>query len=855
MSHRFIRDVTRRNRSIAAFGLLIFVALAIFGITRNARQVALEIDTLASANSDSPQWTLSQIEVEYDRMRLALLSAQPDDPDSVDEFGRRFDIFYSRIQTVSEGSGFRAILRNEGGAKPLASIQLFLDHTAARLDAQQPFTTQMKAQIESEARSAEGDLRALALTGLAIFSEQIKDQRELVFAALVKLAVMTLVLFAILAVSAVALWILWRFGQQKAVSLRDAMTRITAVVNASVDAVIVADEQSRILEFNGAAESILGCSKGEAIGASLEEFVVLPEDLQPRRGLLELQAKRANGDEFPAELSMREAQVHSGKLRVIYLRDISRRVAANAELIAARDRALAGEREKSRFVSVMSHELRTPLNGLLGSLELIRDTQLDERQASFVEAMEFAGKSLLHHVNDVLDVERLDAGKLELAKIDFDPYSLVVDVATTLRPAATGRGNSLSVEATNSIPKAVIGDPARLRQVLMNIIGNGIKFTRNGVVQIELEYAMAGQSLEIRVIDSGIGISRADQERIFDDFVSILPVGAQDISGTGLGLGIVRRLLKAMGGEIRVESEPGEGTVFWFSLPAPCAIVRHSADHQAKDAAPPPPVPPRDILIVEDNALNREVLRQMLLQGQHRVTMAIDGQDGVDAARKQKFDLILMDLNMPVLDGMQATRIIRAGEGPNSDTTIVAVTANISREAAADLQAAGCDDVVCKPINRAALNRLLQAHHRPSAQAGTPGDEFVDQSTRDDLLEMYGPAEFATLQEAFLQEGRRRISALQQHLMYGDLEAYAGVAHQLAGSAGILGLQKLHKLLKIHENAARAEEKETLSQQMEDLLDLWVRVEELIQGAAARTAGWSGASETPLARTGSKLLH
>ncbi|MER5172482.1 ATP-binding protein [Thioclava sp. GXIMD2076] len=830
MSHQFLRDARKRNRFIAALGLVLIIGVALYGIFQNARDVGREIDTLASANTDSPQWTLSQIEVEFDRMRLALLGVKPEVSETVEDFRQRFDIFYSRIQTVTEGSGFREILRDQGGAKPLASVWHFLDHTAERLDGNLPFNEAMKARVVAEARAAEGDLRALALMGLSIFSEQIKDQRELVFKALVKLALMTLILFSILAMGAVALWRLWRFGQQKALSLRDAMTRITAVVNASVDAVVVVDAEGTIVEFNGAAETIFACPKAEAIGREMADFVTLPTTAASRRGLNELEAKRANGEVFPAELSIREAELRSGRLHVIYLRDISRRVADKAELIAARDRALAGEREKSRFVSVMSHELRTPLNGLLGSLELIRDTDLDQRQTSLVEAMEFAGQSLLQHVNDVLDVERLDAGKLDIAKVDFDPRGLVEEIAKALRPAASGRGNSLTVEPMTSIPKAVIGDPARLRQVMMNIVGNAVKFTRNGLVQIEMEYAMAGQSLEIRVIDSGIGISRADQERIFEDFVSILPTGAQDISGTGLGLGIVRRLLEAMGGKLGVESEPGEGTVFWFSLPAPTALVRRQAEPQPKAAAV---IPPCDILIVEDNALNREVLRQMLLQGQHRVVMAIDGQDGVDAARKQKFDLILMDLNMPVLDGRQATRVIRASDGPNRDTVIVAVTANISPEAAAELKTAGCDDVVCKPINRAALNRLLLAQHQQQSQLDAEADGFADPLIRDDLREMYGAEEFSALEQAFLAEGRKRLSTLQQNLMYDDLESFASIAHQFAGSAGILGYKKLHSMLKCYENSARDGDKDELSRKMEELLDLWVRVEEMIHGSSA----------------------
>lgn len=576
-------------RGLVWLGLVVVFLAASTALYRYGQEVQSEIDAFAIANSDSLQWSLAQLEVEYYHMEGALARARADEPASLAAFARSFDIFYSRMDTVLEGQGFADVIARGTARLQIARIESFLAETAALIDAGPqaygPALPQLRAQ---SARLAE-DVRTLSLEGVREFAQRAKAQREKVFTALTRLATLTATLLTAVTAGFVVTWWLWTFGRRQALRLSSAKARLEAVIGTSLDAVIVVDQEARVIEFNGAAEKVFGYARDEALGARLSDLIV-PEHLMaaheagfrryraggaPRiagHGLISLQARRKDGSLFPAELSVTATRFGRREIFVGFLRDITERMAAEQELIDARDAAMAAERAQSAFVAVMSHEMRTPLNGLLGTLEILRETRLSAKQRRFVTSMQQAGDILLQHVNNTLDVERLDAGKLPLARVPFDPLALIGQIVETQAHDAATRGNVLRARAVGPLPEALEGDPMRIRQVLLNLVGNATKFTRNGTITIEVSYARAEGMLDYRVIDTGIGIAPEETARIFDDFVTLDPELSGETTGSGLGLSIARRLVRAMRGTIGVESSPGKGSTFQISLPAPVVL-------------------------------------------------------------------------------------------------------------------------------------------------------------------------------------------------------------------------------------------------------------------------------------------
>lgn len=738
-------DRRRRRGPVPAIvwaGLLVLGLLAaIGGIFRYSADVRTEIDHLAIANSDNLQWSLAQLEVEFDRLRITLLESAPTaeapTPAALSEIAQRFDIFYARVQTVLEGQRFRAVVSNVEVNRSVETLQAFVARTAATVDRGPAALAAALPELRAETAGLAEDVRRVSLQGLREFAEQAKVQRERVFNALVRLAALTTALLGVLTAGLIAMWWLWRFGMRQARSLRAAKARLEAVISTALDAVIVIDQEGRVTEFNPAAERIFGYRRDEAMGRRLGALIVPGSQIAAHergfrryletgearivgRGLVSLEARRRDGSKFPVELSVSTTRIERRQVFVSYLRDITARVSAERELIEARDRAMQGERAKAAFVAVMSHEMRTPLNGLLGTLELLRETPLDAEQDRFVQAMEQAGQILLQHVNDVLDVERLDAGKLSFSRRAFDPITLVTQLIEAQRDAAAARGNRMEMQSLGPLPAAIEGDPIRIRQVLLNLIGNAVKFTNEGLVRVEIEYHPGPSEIEFRVIDTGVGIAPEDAARIFDDFVTLDPAQSREHTGSGLGLGIARRIVQAMGGRIGVESEPGEGSVFWLTLPAPARD--RPAETPASAAAPARPRAPHrplDVLVVEDNKINRTVMCEMLRRAGHHPSEAQNGREGVERAAGHAFDLILMDMNMPELNGIEATMAIRGQPGPSRATPIFAVTANVLPEARAQLQAAGVTRVLAKPITRTGLEAAL-AELGPAAARSTP---------------------------------------------------------------------------------------------------------------------------------------
>lgn len=833
---------------LAAMGA---VAMAIWIYSADARG---KIDQLAAANRDATQWALAQAEVELLAFKIALADARIATPEQRDNalnaVRQRFDIFFSRIATFRRGTVSEDLRNDSVTNDHIKQVESFLARTALTIDAGNDQLASALPALEAATAQIGPLMRTISLDGVRLLARSSDAQRERLSSALTDLALIVLILFAALVTAVVAMSVLFHASRLQTERIANARNRLQAVIGTSIDAIVVAGSNGRIIDFNGSASRIYGYSSQVAIGANLIDLLV-PEDQRKRcRSLLrrlrtspndpirldpiEATARHSSGRVFPVEVAISSAMSQRGPVIVAFIRDISNRVAEQQELIRARDRAVAGERAKARMLAVMSHEMRTPLNGVLGTLELLKLTRLNKIQQHYLEVMEQSGRMLLGHVNDVLEVSRGEAGQISLANAPFDPAEIAQSVVGALEAQAGKRGNRLDVRFIGSPAGMLIGDQGRLTQILMNLVGNAVKFTESGTVTLEVVRGPAPGAVEFRVIDTGIGIPPEDRERIFEEFVTLDSGYSRPVEGTGLGLPIVRRLVKLMGGRIEVESTPGQGSVFRVILALPEARgTRIAPDRQRSPASvsADPSANSGEVLVVEDNAINRMIARDMLTRSGYTVVEAQDGREGVAVASQRRFLMILMDISMPRMDGIEATRAIRR-EGPNRDTPIIALTAHALPEDLARFDDAGMNATLTKPLSIERLREQLDtvlalsmpsvpvpqaeahvAHPMPSQPvpplpvqvlpAPEPGEARLEEARRN-LTEAIGPEAAGIMAERALSElsnGLNELTALiEDHERHPELGA---LAHRMAGTAAVIGFTDVHARLAEIETTAK----------------------------------------------------
>ena len=586
--------------------------------------------------------------------------------------------------------------------------------------------------------------------------------------------------------------------------LRDQQFYTRSLIESNIDALMTTDPSGIITDVNKQMEALTGCTRDELIGAPFKKYFTDPERAEAAIKLV-LSQKKVTDYELTACARDGKQTVVSYNATTFYdrdrtlqgvlavSRDVTERKLVEAELQQAKAAAESASRTKSDFLASMSHEIRTPMNAIVGIADLLAKTPLNPEQDKYVQIFRRAGDNLLNLINDILDLSKVEASQLELERTGFSVKDHLEKVTEMVAGRAREKGLALVCEIAPNVPADLVGDPTRLRQVLINLLGNAIKFTESGEVALRVA-PDAGSSvptaLRFTVSDTGIGIPSEKLGQVFEPFTQANSSTTRRFGGSGLGLTISKRLVELMGGRIWAESTVGKGSVFAFAVPFESWAAADRPTVAPAGTGFNAPLPALRILLAEDSPDNCTITMAYLEDTPYRVEIAENGAIAFERFVAGHYDLVLMDRQMPIMDGLTATRTIRAWEQANDrqPTPIIALTASALKRDREMCLAAGCTAFLTKPIKQEVL---LQAIKDRSIIAPTSSKE---ESSRKETIFVRANPKIADLMPVFLRNCRQNVVAMLEALDRGDFETVEILGHGMRGAGGSYGFQAITEI-------------------------------------------------------------
>ncbi len=611
--------------------------------------------------------------------------------------------------------------------------------------------------------------------------------------------------------------------------------RVRSALDTLAEGLLVLDNRQRIMLANQSFAEIIGQPPEKLMGRSASDLPwTFPNpasnDCYPWESALENEAPLAgvmlyladhDGKNRSFMVNCTPIPGTDGKSRGVLasFEDVTQLEETQQALSRSKEAADAANRAKSDFLARMSHEIRTPMNAILGFTDVLRrgfESNARERQ-EYLDTIHASGEHLLNLINDILDLSKVESGRLEVERIACSPLELIHEGVNVLRGQAEKKGISLTYEAPQGLPETISTDPVRFRQLLTNLIGNAIKFTEKGGVRVVAQVRENRRELQVDVVDTGIGIPSATMQRIFDPFVQADTSVTRRFGGTGLGLAISRRFAEALGGEITVQSEKGKGSVFSFTVDTgPLDGIRTASMDELRTKEPKAvgrrsisgQLPNARILVVDDGESNRKLINLVLTRAGATVQTARNGKEAVDKVARDAFDLILMDMQMPIMDGYTAARTLRerAFENP-----IIALTADAMKGTESRCREAGCTGFLTKPIDMDNLVKsvgdvLQQEGHTDFAIEPSSTLLDLDQPQRRAQIHSTLPTDdidFCEIIAEFESRLQEKLSGMRTALAIGDFDELSLLAHWLKGSGGTAGFHEFTDLAKELERLAR----------------------------------------------------
>jgi len=819
---------------------LLILVIAILGIAVASgaiyifRQIEVQMEQHAAAASDNRTWVIAQLEVDLNKFILSLaeglLAEEP--TDQVETIREQFDILYSRVALLKNSDSLKdtglqtldewIYLSGEDGL--LNSLIPVIDGPDDDVVAAIPAMMNEMTGIRANLRIGVVEAVFMIMGRGDILRKDLRDTLRMFAGA-------TLWLLTGMAVLMAGLFLQSRSRMKHARALEYALQNLRTTINSALDAVLIVNSDGRVVGSNCATVAMFG-GKLETNRPSLEEILRETGEQSVPVGLaalvpgmrVRIQGMRLDGKLFPAEASVGTGRTIAGQaITVIFIRDISEQIAHEESLAQARNAAMEADEAKARFLAVMSHEMRTPLTGLLSALDLlVRTTPLDETQAWLSDIIRTCGTTALDQVNNVLHLSRMnntEAGDYPAS--DFSIAKAVIDIARQFEPDAARSETSIELVGVEDKSLGVTLPLQLLQRALGNLLSNAVKFTERGHIRVKLTHSPAERqgwvSLRIAVQDTGIGIAEEDLDRIFRNFETLDSSFARVREGSGLGLGIAKLAVEEMDGTIETESVKGKGSCFTITLEAP--IVEIAEITATPRQLPSAPLDGLSVLLAEDNAINRTLMTRQLEGLGATVTAAVDGQDAVEKATAIGFDIILMDVSMPRLDGLSATRLIRQS-GASQDVPVIAVTAQAAPDRREQFFLAGMSDVLTKPARIDQLVEVILKYRQNDTNSAIldPGlaktDDvapIADAPHLAALVEDLGREFVARTVDTFRSETEKTFDLTRKALEEKDLGRVRALTHSSAGAAAALGLCALNKALLKQETAASEGDEQTVN--------------------------------------------